>query len=149
EIEKKEVKKEAVDPKPEEKVEEKPEIVVAPRCTMELVENEETGGVDVVYSGACGGKRIREVAGKIALDGVRFRPISEEKPEEKKISEMTKEERKKDFDEKVLACERDKEPESIEGLEKRLVDLKKQREKIDAEPSAVPEPAEGSAEPSE
>ncbi|GAH97855.1 unnamed protein product, partial [marine sediment metagenome] len=114
-----------------------------------LVENEETGGVDVVYSGACGGKRIREVAGKIALDGVRFRPISEEKPEEKKISEMTKEERKKDFDEKVLACERDKEPESIEGLEKRLVDLKKQREKIDAEPSAVPEPAEGSAEPSE
>lgn len=85
--------------------EEKPEIDVAPRCDMKLIENEETGGVDVVYSGACGGKRIRDVAGKIALDGVRFRPMSEEKSEEKKPTEMTKEERQKDFDEKVLACE--------------------------------------------
>ncbi|GAI34249.1 unnamed protein product [marine sediment metagenome] len=85
--------------------EDKPEIDVEPRCDMKLVENEETGGVDVVYSGACGGKRIRDVAGKIALDGVRFRPETEEKPEEKKLSEMTKEERQKDYAEKVLACE--------------------------------------------
>lgn len=108
--------------------EEKPEIVVAPRCTMEIIENEETGIVDVVYSKNCGGKRIRDIAGKIALDGVRFRP----KTEEKKITETTKEERKKEFDQKVSECKLA----TAEDLEKQLTELKKQREELDTEPSA-------------
>ena len=129
----------------EEKIEEKPEIIVAPRCTMERVENEETGGVDVVYSKNCGSDKIRDVAGKVALDGVRFRP----EPEEKKTTEKTKEEIKKEFDDKVSACkirseEKEKPAETIEELEKRLVDLKQQRDSI--ETPAVPEQIEKPAE---
>jgi len=109
---KEKIEKKAVDP--EEKIkEDKPEIIVAPRCIMEIVENKETGGIDIVYSKNCSGGKIREVAGIIAVDGVRFRPEPEEKPEKKPEEtfflksdrEKSKEKIKKEFEEKVKACE--------------------------------------------
>lgn len=86
---KKETKSKAVDvnitpsKKIKDKIEDKPEIDVHPRCTMELIKNEETNTLDVVYSKGCSGGTVREIAGILALDGVRFKPESEEKSEEK------------------------------------------------------------------
>lgn len=123
---KEKIETKAVDPTPEEKIkEDKPEIIVAPRCIMEIVENKETGGIDIVYSKNCSGGKIREVAGIIAVDGVRFRPKPEEKSEEKPEDETfflksdrekSKEKIKKEFKEKVLACESGK-SESCESPE--------------------------------
>lgn len=143
ETKKEDIKKEAVDLKPEEKTEEKPEetievlekrlnelkkqreklqedrpdIIVDPPCEPKIVYDVKTGVVEAVYSGSCSIKQVQDIAGKIAIEGLRFRPEKAEKPEEtfflksdreknkKKLSEMTKEELKKDFSEKVLACE--------------------------------------------
>lgn len=119
----KEIKKEAVDPKEKSK-EDKPILVVRPSCTMELVPNKETDDLEVVYSEKCSGKMIRDVAGKLALDGVKFRPAKE-----KKLSVK----------------------EEIAALERHLLDLKKQRHDLDlAAKLSSDEPAAGPSEkPSE
>ncbi|GAI47141.1 unnamed protein product, partial [marine sediment metagenome] len=95
--------------------EDRPDIIVDPPCEPKIVYDVKTGVVEAVYSGSCSIKQVQDIAGKIAIEGLRFRP--EKEPEEtfflksdrekskKDILEMTKEERQKDFDEKLLACE--------------------------------------------
>lgn len=107
------IKKEAVDPNKEDR----PDIVVPPPCEPKIVYDEKTGVVEAVYSGSCSIKQVQQIAGKIAIEGIRFRPEIEEKPEE--------------TEEPIRFL---KPKDTIESLEKKLVELKKQRAKVEEKP---------------